>query len=40
VWRLRYLLEQGCKEGLVRSPRQWPGATGIEALLSGRPLDG
>ena len=40
VRRLRYLLEQGCKEGLVRSPRQSPGATGIEALLSGRPLDG
>lgn len=25
--RLTYLLSQGCKEGLVDSPRRWPGAT-------------
>lgn len=40
VARLRYLLEQGCKEGLVRSPRHWPGATSTEALLNGRPVTG
>jgi REP element-mobilizing transposase RayT len=40
VSRLRYLLEQGCKEGLVRSPREWPGASGTEALLTGKPIRG
>lgn len=40
VARLRYLLEQGCKEGLVASPREWPGATSIEGLLSGKALEG
>jgi REP element-mobilizing transposase RayT len=40
VQRLRYLLEQGCKERLVASPKHWPGATSIKALLSGKPLEG
>jgi REP element-mobilizing transposase RayT len=40
VDRLRYLLEQGCKEGLVRSPREWPGASGTESLLTGEPIRG
>lgn len=40
VARLRYLLEQGCKEGLIRSPREWPGASAVHALLSGSPIDG
>ena len=26
VDRLRYLLSQGCKEGLVARPQDWPGA--------------
>lgn len=38
--RLRYLLTQGCKEGLVRNPRDWPGATAIENLLDGNPVRG
>ena len=38
--RLRYLLAQGCKEGLVRSPKQWPGASSTEALLDGKPIRG
>ena len=38
--RLRYLLEQGCKEGLVSSPRHWPGASSIRALQSGEVLEG
>ena len=38
--RLRYLLEQGCKEGLVRSPREWPGASGTAAQLTGDPVRG
>ncbi len=25
VARLNYILGQGCKEGLVSSPRHWPG---------------
>lgn len=40
VDRLRYLLEQGCKEGLVRSPRDWPGASGTESLLTGSDIRG
>jgi hypothetical protein len=40
VARLRYLLEQGCKEGLVASPRHWPGASSVRALLSGESLEG
>jgi hypothetical protein len=33
--RLRYLLAQGCKEGLVRRPEDWPGPSSTEALLTG-----
>ena len=40
VARLRYLLEQGTKEGLVRSPRDWPGANSVQALLDGRQMRG
>jgi hypothetical protein len=40
VGRLQYLLSQGCKEGLVRSPRDWPGASSTEALLTGRSVEG
>ena len=40
VARLRYLLEQGCKEGLVSSPRHWPGVHLAKAILSGRPMKG
>jgi REP element-mobilizing transposase RayT len=38
--RLRYLLENGCKENLVRRPQDWPGASSTDALLTGRPLRG
>jgi REP element-mobilizing transposase RayT len=31
--RLRYLLSNGVKEGLVASPREWPGATAVDGLL-------
>ncbi|MCG8462477.1 MAG: hypothetical protein MI919_39840 [Holophagales bacterium] len=34
--RLRYLLAQGCKEGLVLSPRDWPGVSTARALADGR----
>jgi hypothetical protein len=40
IARLRYLLEQGVKEGLVTSPRHWPGAHGTRALLTGEPARG
>lgn len=40
VARLRYLLEQGCKEGLVRSPLDWPGARGTHSLLAGHGVKG
>jgi len=40
VARLRYLLEQGVKEGLVASPLHWPGAHGTRALLTGEPATG
>jgi len=40
VERLLYILRQGCKEGLVRKPGDWPGATSIQSLLSGKPISG
>jgi REP element-mobilizing transposase RayT len=40
VERLRYLIANGCKENLVRRPQDWPGASSINALLTGRPLRG
>ena len=33
--RLRYTMAQGCKEGLISSPREWPGANCVNALLTG-----
>lgn len=38
--RLRYVLSQGAKEGLVRSPLEWPGAHCARALLDGTPVHG
>ncbi|HSM12502.1 MAG TPA: transposase [Thermoanaerobaculia bacterium] len=38
--RLRYILSHGAKEGLVDSPREWPGAHCAPFLLSGRPIRG
>ena len=40
VERLRYVLAQGCKEGLVDSPKQWPGATSAKAHTRGWKLSG
>lgn len=36
VSRLRYFLEQGCKENLVARPRDWPGIHPAKMLLSTR----
>ncbi|MGH9335872.1 MAG: hypothetical protein ACRD21_19230, partial [Vicinamibacteria bacterium] len=33
--RLRYIMSNGCKEGLVSSPLQWPGTSSTLALLDG-----
>ncbi len=38
--RLRYLLSNGCKEGLVKRPEDWPGPSSTEALLTGRTVRG
>jgi REP element-mobilizing transposase RayT len=40
VERLRYLMAQGVKEGLVASPLDWPGVHGAEALLNDQPIPG
>lgn len=40
VARLRYLLSNGVKEGLVASPREWPGATSVHGLLGDMVLEG
>jgi len=40
VARLRYLLSQGVKEGLVASPRDWPGASAVPGLLGNMRLTG
>ena len=40
IARLRYLLSQGCKEGLVARPQQWPGATSVHAQLGDGTIRG
>jgi hypothetical protein len=40
VDRLRYILENGCKEGLVASPLEWPGVSSVQTLLYGKELSG
>ncbi len=40
VARLHYLLAHGSKEGLVRSPKEWPGAHAAPFLLSGSAVRG
>jgi len=36
IKRFRYLLRNGCKEGLVASPLDWPGATSARILYNGQ----
>jgi hypothetical protein len=38
--RLRYQVAHGCKEGLVASPLDWPGASSDRALTDGSPITG
>lgn len=40
VSRLRYVLLNGVKEGLVASPLHWPGATSVHGLLGDMQLEG
>lgn len=40
IERLRYILAQGTKAGLVARPREWPGAHSTQALLDGSGLEG
>ena len=40
VARLRYVLSQGVKEGLVWAAGDWPGVNSVRALLRGEPLRG
>ena len=40
VARLRYLLANGVKEGLVESPRAWPGASAVPGLLGDMVVEG
>jgi hypothetical protein len=40
VERFRYILSQGVKEGLVRSPLEWPGANAAPALVGDMTLRG
>jgi hypothetical protein len=40
VDRLRYLLENSCKEGLVDSPIHWPGVHCAKALITGNRVEG
>lgn len=38
--RMKYVLSQGCKEGLVWTPFDWPGVSCVRALLGEQPLRG
>ncbi len=38
--RFQYILAHGAKEGLVDSPRQWPGVHAVRALLGEEELKG
>ena len=40
VRRLKYVLSNGCKEGLVSSPLEWPGVPFAAAMLGDRVLKG
>ena len=40
IERLRYVLANGCKEGLVGRPRDWPGVHAARDLMSGQAWQG
>jgi hypothetical protein len=40
IERFRYVLSNGCKEGLVARPQDWPGVHSARALVKGAALTG
>lgn len=40
IHRMRYVFENGCKEGLVSHPAEWAGLNGVEALTTGSTIEG
>jgi REP element-mobilizing transposase RayT len=40
IARLRYIFQNGCQEGLVDRPVDWPGASCVRALTTGAKLRG
>ena len=38
--RFKYILANGCREGLVKKPEDWPGVNCAKALLAGGLLEG
>jgi len=40
IGRMRYLFENGCKEGLVSHPSLWPGLNAVGALTKGTTIEG
>ena len=40
IARLRYVLSHGCKENLVERLQEWPGVHCVEALTTGKVLEG
>jgi REP element-mobilizing transposase RayT len=38
--RLRYILQNGCQEGLVDRPADWPGLSCVKALTRGKEMRG
>jgi hypothetical protein len=40
IARLRYVLSHGCKDGLVERLNDWPGVHCVEALTTGKTLEG
>jgi REP element-mobilizing transposase RayT len=40
IARLQYVLSHGCKENLVERLREWPGVHCVEALTTGKTLEG
>jgi len=40
VRRLRYIISNSVKEGLVESPLDWPGPSSTRALVTGEPIEG
>ena len=40
VGRFRYVIAHGAKEGLLESPKDWPGAKCLPALLEGKTIRG